>query len=157
FVGAGALVTADGQSGVEVASGKFNVSYLPTNSGFGNLDPSTGHRPTPADINIGLPHIDPPNPRGDGTNFLTDPSFSGERTLALATDPGFHGLAITATNRDDLRTFTVGIAGGEVGVAVSAGIGDVTAQTRAYVGANAQINADTSGASAAQSVMVAAG
>jgi hypothetical protein len=70
----------------------------------------------------------------------------------------FHGLAVTATTRDDI--VTIGISGGGAGtVAVNLGgaVNIVTATTSATIGAGATINGDLTGAHDEQSVLVAAG
>src|SRR5205823_1052571 len=58
---------------------------------------------------------------------------------------------------DDISTFTISIAGGTAGVAISAGVNVVNTHTTAFIGDNATVNADTAGANSAQSVHVAAG
>ncbi len=95
---------------------------------------------------------------GDGSSQqVQDDSLKGARTTALGTQIGFRGVAVTATARDEIRTFTITFGAGAVGVGVSAGVDVVTADTEAYIAANAQVNASTLGANAAQSVLVGAG
>ena len=84
-----------------------------------------------------------------------DPA-TGLRTLTPGTAT-CRGVAVTATNRDDIATYSVGIGGGTVGVAVAAAVNVVNADTQAYIGQDASVNADQTGATTNQSVLVAAG
>lgn len=88
---------------------------------------------------------------------VTDPSLAGARNVAAETTPGFRGVAVAATNQDEIHTFTISLAGGMVGVAVSAGVDVVHANTEAFIGNNASVNASDASAAAAQSVLVGAG
>ncbi len=85
-----------------------------------------------------------------------DASAAGPRTIVNQVTTGFHGVAVTATNSDDIAGVGVTAAGGTVGVAVSGTVSVVTANTTASIGANAHIN-DLAGApDSRQSVLVAA-
>src|SRR5262249_30715607 len=88
---------------------------------------------------------------------VQDPSLSGERSATPDRKTGFTGVGVTATTRDEIRTFTMSLAGGEVAVSVSAGVDVVSAGTHAYIGDSAIVNGSISGASANQSVLVGAG
>ncbi len=65
-------------------------------------------------------------------------------------------MAVTATNQDDIEVFTMSLAGGMVGIAISAGVNVITTDTVAFIGAGAQVNVDDTGANTYQSVKVAA-
>src|SRR5262249_40592437 len=92
-----------------------------------------------------------------GGNNLTDPSLSGKRVVAPTTTPGFHGVAVTANNRENIRTLTIALAGGIAGIAISADVNVLNTKTRAYVGDGAIVNQSTAGASGVQTVEVGAG
>src|SRR5207247_1420256 len=83
--------------------------------------------------------------KGDGTSSPITGAFA--RTASLDSQSGFHGVAVAATNRDEIRTFTVSFGAGAVGIGVSAGVDVVNADTEAYIGANATVNGSTAGAS----------
>ncbi|MBI1398269.1 MAG: LEPR-XLL domain-containing protein, partial [Betaproteobacteria bacterium] len=158
FVGAGAHVTADGQSLIEVKTGKFEIDYDPAATpGIGNVDVTGGHRVTATDGEVGTPVVPKLDPRQDGSDYRTNPSFTGQRVARADTDAGFSGLAVTATNRDDVETYTFAIAGGQVAVAVPASVNVVDTKTRAWVGSGAAVNTDAAGAASGQSVLVGAG
>jgi hypothetical protein len=176
FIGAGANVTGDGGgAGLTVDTGGISIGYTPAST---YLDPSN---PSGAGIDTNNPgtmtqaesgnqsalesqgQVNTPTlgsmNLGSGSQSVQgdDPSLSGVRSASLATDTGFHGVAVAASNRDEIRTFTLSLAGGIAGVAVSAGVDISNATTKAYIGANATVNSETSGANAAQSVLVGAG
>ena len=88
---------------------------------------------------------------------VQDPSLQGARTTSLAADTGFHGVAVAATNRDELRTFTISAAAGTVGIAISAGVDVVNATTKAYIGTSATVTANDPTANPGPSVLVGAG
>ena len=52
------------------------------------------------------------------------------------------GVAVSATNRDNIETYSVGLAGGTVGVAVAAAVNVVNTDTHAYIGDGASVNVD---------------
>ncbi len=107
---------------------------------------------------VNTPQIAPMDLSGNGSSqSVSDDSLSGRRSASPDTQSGFHGVAIGATNRDEVRTFTFSLAGGIVGVAVSAGVDVVNATTKAYIGNGATVNASTASASSVQSVLVGAG
>ncbi|MFN2609691.1 MAG: hypothetical protein ABR507_02275, partial [Actinomycetota bacterium] len=91
-----------------------------------------------------------------------DAAATGPRTISAAADTGFKGVAITATNSDDIATVAVSMAIGlSAGVAITGSIDIFTANTSAYVGKSARINCApitcaNSGAGTSQSVLVAA-
>ncbi|MCW5626703.1 MAG: hypothetical protein KIT73_18450, partial [Burkholderiales bacterium] len=156
FVGIGARVRADGFTARDVASGSFSVAYEPTNTGVGGA-PTNGAASSHDDLEVGLPVIEALDARGDGSDDRTDASFGGQRTLDMQRALDFRGLAITATNRDDLETYSLSAAGSYVAVAVSAAVNVVETTTRAYVGDGAQVNVDATDSHGMQGVLVGAG
>ena len=174
FIGAGADVTGEGNgSGLLVDTGGISIGFTPAapsldpsnpgGVGIETNDPSTMTMAENGDQSglegqgqVGTPKLAQMN-LGSGSTSVQDPSLSGVRTASLGTENGFHGVAVTASNRDQVRTFTISLAGGTVGVAVSAGADVDNATTKAYIGDSATVNANTSGANPAQSVLVGAG
>ncbi|RRS02329.1 LEPR-XLL domain-containing protein, partial [Aquabacterium soli] len=160
FVGAGAKVTADGQSAIDVATGNFSVGYEAAPEKPANVDVKNGNRPTKDSARFG-----PSQKAGlldsdhDGTDDRgNDPLFSSVREAALAKQQGFRGLAISATNRDSVKNIV--LSGGGAGVAavsVAAGVNVFNTTASAYIGQGADVNASTAGANSAQSVLVGAG
>ncbi|MEA2197047.1 MAG: mucin9, partial [Solirubrobacteraceae bacterium] len=93
-----------------------------------------------------------------------DASQLGPATMTAATAAGFHGVAVTATNSDNIAA--VGASAGFSGTAsinLSGAVNVVTANTTAYIATGAKINcnsdcsAGAGGSGAGQSVHVAAG
>ncbi|MEN6411423.1 MAG: leukotoxin LktA family filamentous adhesin [Veillonellales bacterium] len=95
---------------------------------------------------------------GTAKDTSGDQALSEKRSVHKGTT-FWHGLAVTATNQDDIRTFAVG--GGvaaDGAVALSGGVNVISNTTNAQIGDKAKINQDNdSGADAQQSVRVAAG
>jgi hypothetical protein len=83
-------------------------------------------------------------------------TIPGQRNLTPNTVT-VHGVAVSATSRDDIETYSAGIGGGTVGVAVAAAVNVMDIDTKAYVGAGASINSHTADAASGQSVAVGAG
>ncbi|MGN6127418.1 MAG: beta strand repeat-containing protein, partial [Humibacter sp.] len=111
-----------------------------------NLDPSVATGRAHSIVKQG----DQPSP---------DPSATlGTHTVTGNTQTGFHGVAITANNSDDISAagVTAGFAG-IAGVGVGGSVNVVTATTTAFVGKLAQVNSTNTGANTAQSVLVDAG
>src|SRR5205823_13209292 len=103
----------------------------------------------------GAPNVQGVDSNNDGTTDA-NPATTGQRTLT-ANQTTVQGVAISATNRDDIETYSAAIGGGTVGVAVAAAVNVIDTHTNAYIGAGAHVNDDQSGASGAQTVSVAAG
>ncbi|WP_456654689.1 hypothetical protein [Bradyrhizobium sp. JR3.5] len=183
FIGAGANVTADGfGTGLSVNTGRFDPQFDTNASTFdpqgGSAGVKSGDASTFNDATSNNPsdraqlksqgQVNTPqlgdmdlNNNNSKTQMKTeDPSLSGRRSAPVHLAPGFHGLAVAATNTDAIRTFTISFAAGSVGVGVSAGVDVVHATTKAYIGDNATINTDTPApvvGPRAQSVLVGAG
>ena len=179
FIGNGAKVTGEGNGagilvdtgGITIGSSPSTSTVDPSNPGNVGIETSSGGTMSDAESGnqsalqnqgqVGTPTLGPMDLQGNGNSESLsgmDPSLSGERTATLGTASGFHGVAVTASNRDEIRTFTLSLAGGVVGVAVSAGVDIDNATTHAYIGDDALVNTtNTSSANAAQSVLVGAG
>ena len=164
FIGEAARVTADGNTaGLNVRTGRFVDSYVAANPGTPgieanqdvNVDSDTSTLSAQGEVGLAeLEEMDVDQQGGSDTN---DESLTGQRTLTPGTINNFHGIAVTATNRDDIETYTLSLAVAIAGVATSGGVNVINADTTAYVGANANLNANIVGADALQSVHVAAG
>ncbi|TMB93338.1 MAG: hypothetical protein E6J38_11040, partial [Chloroflexi bacterium] len=89
----------------------------------------------------------------------SDASASGPHSVSANELPGFRGVAVTATNSDDVNAVGIAVAlGGSAGVGVGGAVNVITVDTTAKVGANAHVNDPApSGANADQSVFVSAG
>ncbi len=164
FVGAGARVTAEGGgTAATVRTGDFIVgsgSSSPSTPGIeasGSVNLNSNTASLSAQGEIGSPRVGNMDVDQKGGNDANDPSMTSQRTLVPRTRANFRGLSVTSTNRDDLEVYTISLAGGLVGVAISAGISVVEANTTAYIGNGANINADSLSPSPEQSIQVAAG
>ena len=177
FIGNGAKVTADGNTaGLDVRTGRYVESYVASPSTTTGIQSSS--KPADADGNpaaqsditvnvtagdlsakgeVGLPKVGPTDTDQDGKDNASAPGLKKQRVVTPEVQSGFHGLSVSATNRDDIEDYSVSLAGGTVAVAISAGVNVIENTTRAYVGQNAIVNQDTSTGNAAQSVLVAAG
>ncbi|MCP4707532.1 MAG: hypothetical protein GY869_02815, partial [Planctomycetes bacterium] len=131
-----------GGEGIEANSSGATESDTATLSGLGEVN---------------VPDLAVMNVDGKGGDDLTDNSFSRQRTATPKPKYSFRGVSVTATNKDDIEAFTVSIAGGTVGIAISAAVNVIETNTNAYIGDDAQVNDDTTGAYSNQSVNVAAG
>ena len=88
---------------------------------------------------------------------MTDDSFYRQRVASPQVRSGFTGVAVTATSRDMIETFAVGVGGSSVTtVQLSAGVNVVDNTTRAFVADSAKVN-QTTVADSDQDVLVAAG
>ncbi|MEN6567595.1 MAG: leukotoxin LktA family filamentous adhesin, partial [Veillonellales bacterium] len=86
-----------------------------------------------------------------------DQALSKKRSVQKGT-AFWRGLAVTATNQDDIRTFAVGGAAAEGAVALSGGVNVISNTTNAQIGDKAKINQDNNNETdERQSVRVAAG
>ena len=168
FIGAGAWVSGDGTtSAVLVNDGSFGESFNnaaptfdPNNAGgegihADSVSSSPESTSLKAQGEVHTPTMSNMDSNNDGNSEATDPSLSGARSVSPG-QQSRRGVALAATNRDDIATFTISVAGGTAGVAISAGVNVISTNTNAYIGDNAQVNLG-GGADAAQSVSVAAG
>ncbi|HYC46066.1 MAG TPA: LEPR-XLL domain-containing protein, partial [Burkholderiales bacterium] len=176
FIGDGAKVTGDGGGdAVSVNTGRIGAGSDNTAPVFDSANPSnvgietngsgtataaaSGDRSSlRASGQIGTPDIGAMDLNADSSQEeVQNDSLTGKRTTSLGTDTDFRGVSVSATNRDEIRTFTFSLAAGTVGVAVSAGVSVVNATTEASIGDSAKVNESTANANAAQEVLVGAG
>ena len=181
YIGAGASVTGLGQgSGLTVDTGQISATFgaasntfMPSTSNSGSQGQginasSTGtldnaaagnHAAFQSEGTVGTPNVSGMDLTGSGNSQSVDSmnqSLTGNRTTSVATQGGFKGVAVAATNQDEIRTFTVALGGGVVAVAISAGVDVVNAKTQAYIGANATVNTGSGAAGSGQTVLVGA-
>ncbi len=166
FLGTNANVTADAQRGTITArTGEFTPEYV-TDAGS-QLPPnatSTGEEIDPSTFDVTAPGAQLQGSAntdftGNGQNDLSvnSPALTQQRTARASTQQ-VQGLAVTATNQDDIETIAAtGGGAGSVAVNVSGSVNVVTNETSAYVANGAQVNADNANAGENQSVLVAAG
>ncbi len=165
YIGQGAKVTADGKStGTTVRTGRFVTTIAPSNSSTPGIESNNTATMTASVGNlqasgeIGLPSLGDAGSDPSGKPYAQDESLNGQRTLGHETINGFRGIAVMATNRDDIEDYSFSLAGASgAAVAVSAGVNVVNANTRAFIGQEATMNEDTSTGHVDQSVHVAAG
>jgi hypothetical protein len=106
---------------------------------------------------VDSPSVSAVDTNGDAAGGSADVAATGQRNLTLNTST-VRGVAISATSRDDIETYSAAVAGGgTVGVAVAAAVNVIDVQTHAYVGAGALVNSDPTDAAAEQTVAVGAG
>src|SRR4029077_15444770 len=131
-----ANVTADGSGsgldvytgGISVGSGGSTSSLDPSSPGGVGIetnDPTTlsnaengNSSSLKSQGQVGTPSIAPMNLGSGSTDGSgKDSSLQGVRTVGLAKTTGnsFHGVAVAASNRDEIRTFTLSLAAGVVG------------------------------------------
>ena len=148
--GTGSSQTIKAAQGIEGSNAGSSAVASATGAGDRSSFQSAGQ--------VGTPQLSGMDLTGNGNQSqVNDPAFQGARTTSVDQQSGFHGVAVAATNQDEIKTFVITLGAGVVGVAVSAGVDVVNADTEAFVASNAQVNADTAGASANQSVLVGAG
>ncbi len=162
FIGVNAVVNALAQGApVIVRTGEFGFSTVGSSSSTPGIEPgsvsiTSNPNSLSASGEVGLPRVGNMDVDREAGNDATDSSISSQRTVAPTTR-SFSGLAVTATNRDDIEVYTVSIAGGLGAVALSAGVNTVDNETLARIGSGAQVNQLLTGVDAAQSVLVGAG
>ena len=176
FISAGANVTGLGNgTSITVDTGRIDTGLAPSTSTFSPNSPSGvginsgssstldmaaagNHAAFASQGQVGTPSIAGMDLTGNGNiQSISNSSLSGDRTASVDQQTGFHGVAVGATNMDEIRTFTVTFGAGEVGIAVSAGVDVVNATTKSYVGSRATVNASTTGANPNEAVLVGAG
>ncbi|MCB1953017.1 MAG: leukotoxin LktA family filamentous adhesin, partial [Rhodocyclaceae bacterium] len=136
-VGESATVDALGtRAGVAVADGSFDTTYTANGTDEGEISAPAAS-----------------NPDGSDSAALT-----GQRVASRGTATGFQGLAVTATNKDDVETISAtGAAAGSAAITLAGDVNVITTHTTAEIADNAQINQNNTGAGTGQSVLVAAG
>ncbi|MCO6458771.1 MAG: hypothetical protein J5I93_25985, partial [Pirellulaceae bacterium] len=146
FVGDRAIVTAEAWGkGIVAKTGGFRVDFV--EPGMNRLD-EVGLPPVARQANL--------DANQDAVSDVKNPSFSLQRAVTPETGL-FHGLAVTAWNRDDIESIVVsGSAAGAVAVNVAGGVHTGNVDTRAYIGQYAIINGSLPIAGDQQSVRVVA-
>ena len=106
---------------------------------------------------VAAPNVGDVDTNGDDEpGGMVDAGGAGNRSLT-STTANVRGVAVSATARDDIETYSAAVGGGTVGVAVAAAVNVVNIDTKAYISDSATVNFDRTGADAAQSVLVGAG
>jgi hypothetical protein len=141
FIGSGATVDARaGQTtdAVKASTGNFTTSFV-ANSGDSS-------------------EVSAPETSGDtNQQDADDPSLNMQR-VATADTTLIRGVAVTATNSDDIETIGVSAGGsGGVDIQLSAAVDVTTSKTSAFVADGAMVNQNNGAAQAGQAVLVAAG
>ncbi|MCA9167540.1 MAG: hypothetical protein KDB23_07715, partial [Planctomycetales bacterium] len=150
YIGDDAVVDALGnRTGLEIATGKFDISFVT----YG--DQADG-QVSPVDIetsDVGVDESDSSQP-----NPLLDQQLTGQRVATPIKVAGFKGVAVTATNQDDVASYALGASiSPTAAVQVSANVNLITANTHAFIGKNTEINKSDVNEGADQSVFVGAG
>ncbi|HEY4633913.1 MAG TPA: hypothetical protein VIH00_08370, partial [Candidatus Limnocylindrales bacterium] len=152
YIDGGATVDAHEQRGpIQASTGRFNVSFSTTDdlvrAPLGSL-PDVVPTLLPSEVT----GLDTPE-----TGVLpVDGSLTGQR-IATPAMSAVKGVAVTATNRDDVEIIAVGagIAGG-LSVPLSGGVDIAKNTTSAYISGGAKVNTNTPSAGSDQSVLVMA-
>ena len=153
YIGANAdvEVLGNGASGIAAATGDIGISFGSAIGGNGQVK-SSGITPKDAQGNTVT--------SANGNSIGDRNAFQGlakTRTATPATT-SIRGLAVTATNRDKLESFSVtGAAGGAAAITLGGNVAVLTTDTEAEIRGGAKINQNGTPANAAQSVRVAAG
>jgi hypothetical protein len=143
----GAIVAADASAAVAALSpktGKFGFSF--PNQTFGENE-----------VRPPILNLSQTDSTGDGVNDLTDLSLTRPRLVTPQTT-SLRGVAVTATNQEDIATLAVGAAGsGNLAINLTTTVNIVRTTTAARIGDNAQVNVNNQAIAGQQSVLVAAG
>ena len=143
-------VLGNGVNGILAATGDMAVDFGAAISGNGQVKSTL----SPADANGGSISSGHSDAIGDRNAFQ---GVTNTRT-ATPTTSLMRGLAVTATNRDKLNSFSVtGAAGGALAVTLGGNVATLKTDTEAGIGESARINQNGTLANAGQSVRVAAG
>ncbi len=143
-------VLGNGATGIQAATGDIAVDFGGAISGNGRVKSTLA----PEDAQGGSISSGQSDAIGDRNAFQ---GVTNTRT-ATPTTTLMRGLAVTATNRDKLNSFSVtGAAGGAVAVTIGGNVATLTTATEADIGESARINQNGTVANSGQSVRVAAG
>ncbi|HEX5500744.1 MAG TPA: hypothetical protein VFX03_16020, partial [Thermomicrobiales bacterium] len=169
FIGKGAKVTGDGNADIASTTGGFALtitSETPSNPGI-EAESYSGQSADSlaAAGEVHTPQVD--NASGKNTSDTDHPRPGNPGTTAdglgnavsvAPASQSVRGVSVAATNRDDIESYSVGVAvGGTAAVAVAASVNVVTTDTQAYVADGAHVNESTAGADSLQDVHVVAG
>ena len=160
FIGNGASVTGDGKTdGLDAATGAFEIAFQASPAGTDGLEATSAKDQDVGDLQnageVGAPDVDGVDYNDDGSTDA-NPATSGQRVLS-PNQATVKGVAVAATSRDDIETYSAAIGGGTVGVAVAAAVNVINTDTQAYIGDGASVNFNQGTAGVGQSVTVAAG
>ncbi|NER24473.1 MAG: DUF4347 domain-containing protein [Symploca sp. SIO1C2] len=139
FIGSDASVSAKGlKDSIQVKNGQFGLNFIENSDD--NQD-------------VSAPGFD-----FSDSDQQSDSQALNQQRVATAQTQAIKGLAVTATNQDDLESYAItgGIAG-NVAVTLSGNVNVLNNNTLAYIGDRAVINGDNANAGNDQSVLVAAG
>lgn len=143
-------VLGNGASGIQAATGDIAVDFGGAISGNGRVKSTLA----PEDAQGGSISSGNSDAIGNRNAFQ---GVTNTRT-ATPTTTLMRGLAVTATNRDKLNSYSVtGAAGGAAAVTIGGNVATLTTDTEAGIGESARINQNGTPANAGQSVRVAAG
>ena len=143
-------VLGNGATGLQAATGDIAIDFGGAISGNGRVKSTLA----PEDAQGGSISSGQSDAIGDRNAFQ---GVTNTRT-ATPTTTLMRGLAVTATNRDKLNSFSVtGAAGGAAAVTIGGNVATLTTDTEAGIGESARINQNGTLAHAGQSVRVAAG
>ena len=143
-------VLGNGATGIQAATGDIAIDFGGAISGNGRVKSTLA----PEDAQGGSIS------RGQSDAIGNRNAFQGVTNTRTATPTTslMRGLAVTATNRDKLNSFSVtGAAGGALAVTIGGNVATLTTATEAEIGESARINQNGTLANAGQSVRVAAG
>ena len=146
YIGNNADVVALGNgAGVTSATGDFNVSAGSAISGDGEVTDS----------------VSPEDAQGNSIGGRSAFTYLTKQRISTPVTSTVNGLAVAATNRDKVESFTVtGAAAGAAAITIGGNVAVLTTDTEASIGSGTQVNQASiagSSASGAQSVRVAAG
>lgn len=166
---------ADGNIEVDARTGQYEIGSRESATGV-NIDAfkfDGGARPTADDFEVGLPETETPtdlateaDPTDDDSGKPREkpaedelseaPDLTRERTAAL-TETATRGVVVSASGKDDVEAYAIGLAGGGTfGVGVGAAVSVITTTTTADIGANTGVNTDSGVGHSGQSVFVVA-
>ena len=121
-------------AGIDVADGGFAVA-------FGANSGAEGEISAPSSSNS-----------GSNSQALTQQRSAARSTKTI------HGVAVSATNQDDIESISAtGSIAGTAAITLAGNVNVITTDTSASIGAGAKVNQDKAAADAGQSVLVAAG
>ena len=130
----------------EVDAGRYIISYEALSSGDGRV-----RRPT-----FGAAEDLTGDGKVDEEDRIESESLTKDRVATVA-KTSVRGLAVTASARDHVESIAAGGSFGSVGVSAGATVTKVSNETRAYIGANAEVNQTTAVYGPTPAVLVAAG
>jgi hypothetical protein len=157
-IGAGAVITGEGNSTIAARAGEYGVGTDPGDTAegvnAGAFEFSGGARPDADDFEVGRPETntqtditDTQSRDGDGNlqddnngDEIADPDILQGRSAVLG-ETNVRGVVVSASTKDDVEAYAIGFAGaGTVAVGIGAGVSVATTTATAEIGAGAMIN-----------------